>query len=115
MEKIQWVAGNGTGVSVENVVEEELVADHTLTRKIDEIEIKLGSKTLIYQGIINLDGGKAMQCLGVTVRIPAEKADAVITIITDCKNRRDAKSSKRAAQEKEYNKNYSIVERAMAE
>jgi len=113
--KITWMAGNGKEVTVQNKTSEELIADHTMTTKIDEIEIKLETETQIYQETINLESGKALKCLGVTIRIPADKVDDVVTMITECTDRRNARSSARSAAEKNYKNSYNTVARTMAE
>lgn len=111
MKQINWIAGNGQEAEVIHVTEESNIADHTVINKVDKIEIKLGGKSMIYQGIV--DG--MIQVMGGKIRIPEEKKAEVMSMINGVADRKKARREASEKIEKDYNTNYNKIKNTMGE
>jgi hypothetical protein len=115
MKTINWTAGNEKEVEIENITETQNIADHTIMNTTDEIEVRLDGKIMIYQEIVDFEGGKAIQVMGGKIRIPADKQIEVITMVEAHRARANARYAQNAETEKKYNDHYNTVKNAMAE
>jgi len=111
MKRISWMAGNGKEVDVIHVTEEQNIADHTVTNKVDKINITLGGESMIYQGIV--DG--MIQVMGGKIRIPDDKKIDVLDMINGVAERREERMAASKKIEKDYNANYNKIKDAMGE
>jgi hypothetical protein len=109
MNAIKWIAGNGQEVEVSNITEEQNIVDHTVVNKIDEIEVRLGGNSKIFQGVV--DG--MIQVMGGKIRIPEDLKKDVSEMIENCEKRRNERMEKSEKINADYEKNYRAVKMAM--
>jgi hypothetical protein len=109
MSTIKWMAGNGQEVEVSNITEEQNIVDHTVINKIDEIEVRLGGNSKIFQGVV--DG--MIQVMGGKIRIPEELKKDFFEMIGNYEKRRNERREKSEKINAEYEKNYRTVKTAM--